>query len=263
MTDDSGTDEIGIQLRGVELGYPVRAPRRRGRRHTASERDDLGSDIVGYGRRHVLVRALRGVSLDVNDGDRLAVLGTNGAGKTTLLRVMAGILAPTAGQRAVQGRLTAIFNLGLGMEVDRSGYDNIMLRGLLEGRSRREMLACIDEIADASGLGDYLDMPLRTYSAGMVARLAFSIGTSGHSPILLMDEWINAGDQNFLELAEQRLSTKMRKVRLLVLSSHNQTIVRQFCNRACVLSHGRLVFDGSVEDGLAFFKQHKRKTGTA
>ena len=151
------------------------------------------------------IRALQDIFLSLKDGDRLALIGPNGAGKTTLLRVLAGIYYPTSGSISTEGNTVPLFDIGLGMDDEATGYENIMLRGLLMGLNRKEIEERVSEISDFSGLGDFLHLPVRTYSSGMSLRLLFSIATAVNSDILLMDEWIAVGDADFIERANERL----------------------------------------------------------
>jgi ABC-2 type transport system ATP-binding protein len=197
-----------------------------------------------------VVRALNDFSLDLRPGDRLALVGHNGAGKTTLLRVMAGIYAATSGTVSWEGARVPLFDIQSGFEDEATGYENIILRGLLMGFGRREMESKIDEIAAFSELGDYLNLPVRTYSSGMIIRLLFSIATSGSTDILLMDEWIAAGDREFLHKANVRLKNFVNQAEIVVLASHNPDMLRETCNRAVLISGGRLVQAGPVDEVL-------------
>ena len=204
-----------------------------------------------------VIRALREIDLDVRDGERLAIIGHNGAGKTTLLRVMAGIYAPTQGTVRHQGRCVPIFDLHSGFDDEATGYENIILRGLLMGFSRAEMEARTEEIAAFSGLGEFLNFPVRTYSSGMLLRLLFSISTSAPADILLMDEWIATGDQSFLSKANQRLHDLVQRSRILVFASHSPDLLRKVCNRALLLDKGTIRMAGSVDDVLEAYASER------
>jgi ABC-type polysaccharide/polyol phosphate transport system ATPase subunit len=199
---------------------------------------------------HVVIRALNDVSLNIEHGERVGLIGRNGAGKTTLLRVMAGIYEPPAGTVEVEGRVAPLFDIGMGMDPESSGYENILLRGLYLGLRKAEIRAKIDEIAEFTELGEFLEMPLRTYSAGMFARLAFAISTSIDPEILLLDEGIGAGDEAFLEKAKQRLDAMINRARILVLASHSDELVRKLCNRAILMQNGQIVASGSTDEML-------------
>lgn len=197
----------------------------------------LGSDREG----HAVVRALEGINLHLQTGDRLGLIGGNGAGKTTFLRVLAGAYQPTQGRVEITGRVHALLDVGIGMDPSATGIENIYMRGLLSGLTRPEVRDRLDDIAQFSGLGNFLKMPLKTYSAGMTARLAFAVATSIETDILLMDEWLAVGDAEFRAAAHERLSSLVGRSSILVLASHDATIIESFCNRTIRLDHGRIV----------------------
>ncbi len=205
---------------------------------------------IGQDEGHVVIQALENVSLEIGHGDRVALLGHNGAGKTTLLRVLAGIYEPLAGGVTVEGRVTPMFDIHLGIDPESTGYENIILRGLYLGLSRAESLAKTDSVAEFTELGEFLKFPVRTYSAGMQARLAFAMATCVEPEILLLDEGIGAGDAAFVEKASKRLDGFIESAGILVLASHAPHLVRRLCNKAVVMEHGRVIWTGDVEQGL-------------
>jgi len=192
----------------------------------------------------VAVRALDGVSFEIRAGDRVGLMGHNGAGKSTLLRMLSGIYEPIGGSLKVEGRVATLLELQLGIDPDASGYDNIMLRGVMAGLKLREIRAKIEEIAEFTELGDYLGMPVRTYSSGMLLRLAFAVSTSVAADILLMDEWLSVGDAEFSKKASARLQQLVERTPILVLASHSPELIRKTCNRVFRLAHGKLVEEG-------------------
>ena len=198
----------------------------------------------------VVVRALSEINLDIKSGERVALLGPNGAGKTTLLRCMAGIYYPTVGRLDASGRVVPLFDINLGFDEEATGYENILLRGLLMGLTRAEVEKKSDDIASFSGLGDFLDFPVRTYSSGMGLRQLFSLATSVDAEILLLDEWIAAGDREFLARADRRLRDMIDRSHILVFASHNFPLVETLCTRAVVLESGRMTFDGPVKEAI-------------
>jgi ABC-type polysaccharide/polyol phosphate transport system ATPase subunit len=194
-----------------------------------------------------VVQALRDVSLELRPGDRVALMGHNGAGKTTLLRVLAGIYQPTSGTIHGAGRRAPLFDLQVGFDEEATGYECIQLRGLMLGIDRAVIQRKAGEIAAFSELGDYLNLPVRTYSSGMLMRLFFSIATSVEADIVLMDEWIGVGDEHFVEKANRRLHALIDRAHILVIASHSRALVGALCNRGILLEGGRVVCDGPLE----------------
>jgi len=184
------------------------------------------------------VTALSALNLELKAGDRLGLVGHNGSGKTTLLRALSGAYEPDEGQVEVQGRIAALLDLNLGIDSSASGFDNIRLRGRIAGLSAREIESRLDEIAEFTGLGPFLAMPVKTYSAGMQARLAFAAATSVEADVLLMDEWIAVGDAEFQHLAHARLLKLVERAGILVLASHDHDLLRLYCNKVMRLDGG-------------------------
>jgi ABC-type polysaccharide/polyol phosphate transport system ATPase subunit len=199
------------------------------------------------------VRALQDVSLKMGDGDRIGIIGHNGAGKSTLLKLLAGIYPPSQGTRRVDGQISSLFDIALGFEFDASGYENIRYRGYLQGETRRSIDAKMESIAQFSELGEFLDMPVRYYSAGMLVRLAFSIVTSVDPEILLVDEVLSVGDLAFQTKARQRMVDMMGKARLIVMVSHDLNSLASCCNRGVWLDHGCVRGDGPVNEIIAAY----------
>jgi len=213
------------------------------RRKTISTRDD-----------RVIVRALDNVSLDLVSGDRVGLVGHNGAGKTTILRVLAGIYEPVAGSFMIDGRVCSLLNVGLGLDPDVSGYENIILQGMYLGYRPAEMRDKIEEIAAFTELESFLSMPVRTYSSGMALRLAFAVATAVRPEILLMDEWVLAGDGRFMDKARRRIEEFTENADILVLASHSLDILRQWCDRILWLDSGKIKMDGPTEEVLALYE---------
>ncbi len=198
-------------------------------------------------RNTVIIKALEDVSLELKSGDRIGLVGHNGAGKSTLLRVMAGVYYPTYGRLHVEGRLTPLLNLSPGIEVEDTGYENILTVGMLLGMPLAEISAKAPEIVAFSELGDFIHFPVRSYSSGMQARLAFSIATALDPGILLLDEGIGAADARFADKASRRVKEMMEKTEILVLASHSDDLIDSMCDRAALMHHGRLLELGPVE----------------
>jgi len=203
----------------------------------------LGSDQQG----RVVVRALEGLSFTLKDGDRVGLLGHNGAGKSTLLRLLSGVYEPSSGSARIEGEIGSLIDISLGIDPEATGRENIYLRGGLLGMTRSEIAAQIDEIIEFSELGDFVDMPLRTYSTGMHLRLAFAVSTVVRPEILLMDEWLSVGDEGFKHKAEARMSELVRSTNILVIASHSRELVLHTCNRIIWLEHGKIRMDGDPQ----------------
>jgi ABC-type polysaccharide/polyol phosphate transport system ATPase subunit len=203
-----------------------------------------GGRLVAGAHDIVTVRAIENLSLEIKDGDRIGLVGHNGAGKTTLLRVLAGIYKPTGGTITIDGRVRALLDIYAGTEPESTGIENIYLRGFMMGMKRREITAKVDEIAEFTELGDFLALPMRTYSAGMLARLAFAVSTAVHNDILLIDESISAGDAAFQKKARQRIESLFDRTPIVILASHSEELVSEFCNRRVQMDHGVLTSAG-------------------
>ncbi len=212
------------------------------------------SGRMGQDSKHrMTVEALRDVSFSLKTGDRLGFIGSNGAGKTTLLRTMAGIYEPITGRMVIEGAVTALLDPGQGMNFELTGNENIRLRALFGGYSDERIKQLEADVAQFSELGDFLSLPVRTYSSGMVVRLGFALATAIHPQILLMDEWILAGDAAFLGKARERLETMVGSAEILVLSSHAPAILMQWCNRLIWMEGGRVHADGTPEEILSAY----------
>ncbi len=202
----------------------------------------------------VVVHGLDNISLEINPGDRIGLVGHNGAGKTTLLRVLSGIYHPTRGRISIQGEVTSLINISLGIDPESTGRENIVLRSAMMGLSPAQTQEREEEIIEFSGLGEFIDMPFRTYSSGMQLRLAFSVSTCIRPQILIMDEWLSTGDQDFRDRAEKRLKEVVSSTEILVLASHSIQLLEKNCNRLLWLDRGRIRMDGGfTEVAEAYF----------
>jgi ABC-type polysaccharide/polyol phosphate transport system ATPase subunit len=249
---------VHIHAKGLDLAYPLMHQRTLAKRPSPDQRRQIslvGGQIENSGRRAARVAALRDLSFSVAAGERLALLGGNGAGKTTLLKVIYGIFKPTAGEIDVSGRVDALFNINLGFRPEATGRRNIELRGLINGWSRAEVKERIDGIIAFSEISEFIDMPFKYYSQGMAARLAFATATSFEPQILLMDEWIGAGDPAFQEKATERLNNVVASAGITVLASHNLKLLEKTCTCGLILERGRGVFFGPIGKALDFYKQ--------
>ena len=212
-----------------------------------------GGQLDRHEQRHVTVRALSDISARLEVGDRVGLVGQNGSGKSTLLKLLAGIYRPTSGTLSREGVVGSLLDISLGMSPDATGRENIYLRGVLQGLTRREITELVPGIIEFSGLGDFIELPMRTYSSGMLLRLAFSISTVLSPDILLMDEWLAVGDAAFQAKAEERLHEVVSRTSILVIASHSANLIRSQCNRVMYLEHGRLIADGAPDDVLPLY----------
>ncbi|MBK1650253.1 ABC transporter ATP-binding protein [Rhabdochromatium marinum] len=243
-----------IRLHNVHISFPLYEVAGRSLKKRLIEGSTGGRIGNSQDSGGTVVQALEGVSAQFEHGDRVALIGHNGAGKTTLLRVLAGIYEPALGTVDVQGQIAPLFDIGLGMNPEATGYDNILLRGLYLGLSKREMRKRAPAIAEFTELGDFLDLPMRTYSLGMRMRLGFAVCTEIDPDILLLDEGLSAGDASFVKKADARLREFWDKAAVIVLASHSETMIRNLCNKAILIEHGRVVCTGTVESVLERYK---------
>ena len=248
-------------LENIRVDFPIYGAQRNLR--TALFERATGGLIQREGKNHerVVVKALVNVSMRLEEGDRLALIGHNGSGKSTLLKVMAGIYEPIAGRVLVEGRVTPLFDMMPGLDQEDNAYENIFTAGLLIGMSRREIERKIPQIEEFCELGEYLSLPVRTYSAGMVARLGFALSTALDPGILLMDEGIGAGDARFADRAAKRMKELLVRSSIIVVASHNAVFIKSICNKAALMDAGRIVAIGEVDE--IFDQYHASIHGTA
>ena len=228
-----------ILLEGVSVRFPIYDAKQRSFKQTLINAATGGRIISNNSRTEI--EALKNINLDIKEGERVALIGHNGSGKTTLLRVLSAVYAPTTGGICVQGKVTSLLDSMLGMDGEASGLENIRLRGLFLGLKPKHTDSLIDEIIDFSELGDFINMPVRTYSSGMVLRLAFAISTCVNPEILLMDEWMSVGDEQFKNKAEKRLAEFVDRAGILVMATHDHQLAKRVCNKSVYLEHGMIV----------------------
>jgi len=236
-----------IRLENVDLTFPGRSAQSLREKLATFARP--GARVPDRGA----VTALRGLDIDIRHGERVGVIGLNGAGKTTLLKVICGIYPPTKGRVAVEGDIACLFEIATGFEMEATGWENIITRGLLIGFTRREIRERTQEIADFTELGDALDRPVKTYSAGMFVRLAFAVSTSMLPDVLLLDEVVAAGDQHFQDKATKRLQQMVEHASILVLVSHSMETIQANCGRVIWIEAGRVRMDGPADDVVAAY----------
>ena len=196
----------------------------------------------------VLVKALRDVSFSIGEGDKIGLLGHNGAGKSTLLRALGRVYAPTSGKAKIDGEIGSLIDISLGINPEATGRENVYIRGQLLGLTKQEISEKYSQIVEFAELGDFMEMPVRTYSSGMHLRLAFAVSTVVRPEILLMDEWLSVGDADFQHKAEGRLRDLVSGTKILVIATHSRELVEAVCNRAIWLEHGQIVMDGSASE---------------
>ncbi len=244
-----------ISLRNVSVEIPIYSGLDRSLKlsvfrsaRVSNMRRSAGGTIDRDRRNRIVIRALDGVSLDVHDGDRVALLGRNGAGKSTLLRVMASVMEPTSGTVHIDGRTSTLFNLAGLMDPELPGRENVFYAGGLIGIPRSRLKELMPGIEAFAELGDFFHMPVRTYSAGMTVRLGFAIATCIDPDILLMDEVIGAGDAHFVDKAIQRAQRLYKKSNILIVASHDPALLHGLCNKGIILDRGKVVATGALED---------------
>jgi ABC-type polysaccharide/polyol phosphate transport system ATPase subunit len=245
-----------IELLDVTVEIPVYNVRGRSLKSMVFQRA-VGGNVSARDRGDVVVvRALDKVSATISSGERIGLIGHNGAGKTTLLRVMSGVYAPTTGSARIEGEVSALTDIMAGIDMEATGYDNIIYRSILLGHTNSQAKALVPDIEVFSELGEYLNLPVRTYSTGMIMRLAFAITTSIRPAILLMDELISVGDASFIEKARQRLKGVITNTSIFVVSSHVEEVILEFCTRVLWLEHGKVMMDGLPEEVLNAYRKN-------
>ncbi|PJT24412.1 ABC transporter ATP-binding protein [Ochrobactrum sp. 30A/1000/2015] len=238
-----------IQLNRVSVEFPIYNSTSRSLKNRVLN-IATGGKIERRSDRLVIVRGLDDVTLTFKDGDRVGLIGHNGSGKTTLLRVLSGIYTPTHGSSVISGNCVSLINITLGIDPDATGRENIRLRSAMMGMSPEEIAKNFDQIAEFSGLGEFLDVPFRTYSSGMQLRLAFATSTAIRPEILIMDEWLSTGDEDFKERANERMRNLVDSTKILILASHSKELMEKNCNRVIWLEHGRVKMDGAPQEVL-------------
>jgi homopolymeric O-antigen transport system ATP-binding protein len=214
-----------------------------------------GGKVVEDAREHVVVKALNNINLTIHHGDHVGLIGHNGSGKSTFLRLLANIYEPTHGSIKTDGHISPMLALSPGIEPELTGYENILLRGTLLGLSKQQIKKQMNEIAELTGLGDYLSMPIRTYSSGMLVRLAFAISSSIKPDILVIDEIFGAGDASFMVKAREKMASLLKQSSIVVMATHSDELIKEFCNKAILLESGKVKFFGSPKEALELYHQ--------
>ena len=243
------TFQAAVKFDRVSLEFPIYSARGRSLKRSVLQLT-TGGRIGLDARDRAVVSALSNISLTAEHGERIGIVGHNGAGKSTILRAIAGVYEPVRGIISVRGKVGSLIDLTLGMDLEATGYENIRIRSLLLGLSPAEIAECTEEIAQATELGEFLSMPIRTYSSGMLLRLAFAISTSIAPDVLLMDEWMGVGDASFLKKAHNRLMGLVGRSGILFLASHSTVTIMENCTRVIWLDKGEMRADGSPGEVL-------------
>ncbi len=239
-----------IELRQANLVYEIRHQGRSTLKEFLLRRLDRKVESI------TRIPALQDIDLEVGDGERVGVIGHNGSGKSTLLRLLAGIYPVASGSRVVEGRISSLFDVTLGIDLDASGFDNILFRGYLQGETPKSIRAKVPEIAEFTELGPFLDLPVRYYSSGMLVQLGFAIATAVRPEILLVDEVLSAGDLAFQDRAQERMRNTMAQAKLIVMVSHDLDMVARFCDRVVWMDHGRVKQHGPAAAVVAAYQAH-------
>ncbi|HEX8168882.1 MAG TPA: ABC transporter ATP-binding protein [Beijerinckiaceae bacterium] len=247
-------ERYSVDLADVRVDYPIYSASGRSLKGVIAR--TIGGRIGLDGNQKVTVTALEQISLSLRSGDRLGILGRNGSGKSTLLRVIAGIFEPSGGTARIRGHVCALLDFSLGMDLEATGYENILMRSVFLGATFAEARARAPEIEAFSELGDYLAFPLRTYSSGMVARLSFSISTVMRPEILVIDEVMGAADASFGRKAKARVAELVEQSSILAFATHDLPAAREFCTRGIVLNQGRIEFDGGIDDAIRAYENN-------
>lgn len=241
-----------IDLKNISVEFPIYNVNARSfKKHFI--RLATGGNVLKDANQHVVVRSLNDITLSIHHGDRVGLIGHNGSGKSTLLRLIAKIYEPTQGDLRILGQVSPLLDLVHGIESEFTGYENIVMRGTILGISRKRIESQIDEISELTGLGDYLAMPVRTYSAGMMVRLAFAISTSILPDILLIDEIFGAGDADFMKRAREKMVNLLHQSNIVVIATHSAELIKEFCNKVLLLESGQIKYFGSVNTGLDIY----------
>jgi ABC-type polysaccharide/polyol phosphate transport system ATPase subunit len=238
-----------IDLQHVSVAIPIYNSRGRALKSELFRRA-VGGNIDVNDKSITVVRALDDITCQIEHGDRIALIGGNGAGKTTLLRVLSRIYPPTSGRVEIIGRVSSLTDFTVGMDPEATGYENIVMRGIVLGLTAKQATALTPDIEEFTELGEYLRLPIRTYSAGMMLRLAFAISTAVKPDIVILDELISAGDASFIKKARMRIEALITNASIMVFASHDVALIQQLCTSAIWLDHGRIMAKGETNSVL-------------
>ena len=259
VSTDANSNQVGIALKQIVhledmcVDFPIYSTSDGSFRKQIMQRISRVQDNSD----RIIVRALKNINLKIFQGERVGLLGSNGAGKSTLLKVLSLIYSPTHGRALVAGRISSLLNISLGIDPELSGRENLLIRGTMMQLSKDEIEDVLPEVIAFADLEEFIDLPMRTYSDGMRMRLLFSMATAVSADILLMDEWLSAGDQNFRAKATERMQSLVEKSGVLVLASHSPGLLKKSCTRGIWLDRGSIKMDGPIEDVCAAYQSAK------
>lgn len=240
-----------IEIKDLSIDYPL----------FDASNSSLKATLVDFFKRQktkeTFHRAIDNISTTIRNGERVCLIGSNGAGKSTLLKTLAGIYQPSSGGVSIDGNLSTLLDFATGFEMEMTGYDNILIRGLLLGMSLEEITNKRDEIADFSDLGDFIHQPLKTYSSGMFVRLAFAVATSIKPDVLIIDEIVGAGDASFADKANTRMMSMLEQGNIIVMATHSPELALKICTRGIWLDKGKIAMDGPIKDVLEAYLRGK------
>ena len=242
-----------VEFKNVCVDFPIYNARNRSIKNKVMQAATGGR--VSFGAEGAVIRSLDKVSFSLKPGDRVGLVGHNGAGKSTLLRTLAGVYEPTSGKAEIKGEIGSLVDISLGIDKEATGRENIYIRGALLGLSKDYLDRQFDDIVNFSELGEFINMPVRTYSSGMHLRLAFAVATIIRPEILLMDEWLSVGDASFNKKAKARLTDLVESSEILIIASHSRKLIEETCNRAFWFEHGMLKMDGAPKEVCSAYWQ--------
>jgi len=245
---------MGPSIKLENVGVHFNLPNARSKGVMNSFKTVALGGVIKQHKKRVGITALDNVTMNLKSGDRVALIGHNGAGKTTLLRILAGIIPPTSGKIRIEGRISSLISIQLGLNNDATGRDNIRYRARYMGFTEKEIDQQFDDIILFSDLSNFIDLPIRSYSSGMRLRLAFAIATAFRPDILVLDEWLSAGDKNFQARARDRLGSLIDRTGIFIFASHNSQVQSRTCNKGIVLRRGKILFRGDIEEAIEFNK---------
>ncbi len=244
-----------INLKNVYLDFPIYDAQSLSIRNKMR---DIGNTVVTRSKKNIsgarVIEGLKDINLNLVHGDKVAIIGSNGSGKTTLLKLIAGIYYPSSGEVKSKGELSCMLDIGFGFELDATGYENIILSNIIRGLTKKSIDKILPDIAEFSGLGEFLNMPLRTYSSGMQARLAFSSAIARTPGILLIDEFFSTGDIEFSEKSKSKVLEMMDNSSILAFASHDMDLLENICNKAILMKNGEIIFSGIPKEVINFYK---------